>query len=252
MPEHEPLDVAAGRRGDVTAQTLRHDRLAPRSDVPSCSATTRIRIGVLRNDLTSGREPLDEARRPTATRSQRPLRVRRMVAQHFDARLAARRPALRPAITSSGFFFAFMMPAIDAYRGSLSRRSVVTTAGSGRRIVSMPWSVSRSTRISPAEQFQPRGKRRLRPIKQRGQKLARLVRVVVDGLLAHQAPGRAVSRSTIALQQPGDVPGIERAIALTRDRPRGAHRQRRPQLLLVAVAADADGDDFAVVRQPAR
>ena len=47
--------------------------------------------------------------------------------------------------TFNSFFFAFMIPGSDAYRGSFSRRSVVTTAGSVTSIVSSPPSTSRVT-----------------------------------------------------------------------------------------------------------
>src|SRR3954468_16326296 len=53
-----------------------------------------------------------------------------------DNRGVTSTPRSAGVFSSIGFFFAIMMLGSEAYRGSLRRRSVVTTAGSVRRTVS--------------------------------------------------------------------------------------------------------------------
>ena len=59
-------------------------------------------------------------------------------------------PSSSGVSTSIGFFFALMMLGSDANRGSLSLRSVVTTAGILSLMVSRPPSISRVRSISPS------------------------------------------------------------------------------------------------------
>src|SRR3954447_15587075 len=60
-------------------------------------------------------------------------------------------PSASGVVSWIGFFLAFMMLGSEAYRGSLRRRSVVTTAGIFRTSVWRPPSISRVTvRLSPS------------------------------------------------------------------------------------------------------
>src|SRR5690606_23525768 len=59
-------------------------------------------------------------------------------------------PRSAGVVVSMGFFLAFMILGREAYRGSLSRRSVVTTAGSLRATVCRPPSISRVTLATPS------------------------------------------------------------------------------------------------------
>ena len=120
------------------------------------------------------------------------------VLDHDAALTARRRLGLRTTLTrgvpatprsasgmvASGLVLAFMMSGSFTKRGSLRRRSVVMTAGRSTSSVSRPASTSRVTLRRGLGQLELRGERGLRAVPQRGQHLAGLVVVVVDGLLA--------------------------------------------------------------------
>ncbi len=87
------------------------------------------------------------------------------------------------------------------------------------------------------------GEGALRPAEQRRQHLARLVRIVVDRLLAEDDELRALLLDDL-LEDLGDREGLDRLVGLDEDAAVGAHGKRGAERLLGLLRADRDGHDL--------
>ena len=175
--------------------------------------------------------------------------ARRLASSCALSALAGATPRSANAMVSSGLVLAFMMSGSFTKRGSLRRRSVVTTAGRSTSSVSRPASTSRVTRRLVVGELDLGGERGLRTIPQRREHLPGLVVVVVDRLLAEDDQERLFLLDQLEQHARGGE-RLER-----RRRRRRAARGARPWRARCAACAWAsagrDGGDDHFVGAPA-